>query len=244
MSNIKLVLEYDGSNYTGWQRQNNTLAIQQVIEETIESVLNQKVNLIGCSRTDTGVHAREFVCNFRCETSIPAERLKYALNPKLPDDVVVIASEEVEEEFHSRYSCVGKTYVYTILNRQVRAAIKRDYCYQYKRKLNTVLMKEACQYFIGKHDFSAFRNLGSSVKTTVRTITDLNISVEGDKIIIVVSGDGFLYNMVRIIVGTLIDVGIQKINPSDIKYIIDSQDRKNAGPSVPAQGLMLYKVHY
>lgn len=244
MSNIKLVLEYDGSNYAGWQKQNNALAVQQVIEETIERVLNQNVNLIGCSRTDTGVHAREFVCNFKCETSIPAEKLKYVLNSKLPDDIVVLDSEEVEEDFHSRYSCIGKTYVYTILNTQVRTAIKRNYFYQYKRKLNTDLMKEACEYFIGTHDFSAFRNLGSSVKSTVRTITDLNISVHGDKIMITVSADGFLYNMVRIIVGTLINVGIEKINPSDIKAIIDSKNRKNAFPSAPAQGLMLYKVHY
>ena len=244
MKNIKLILEYDGTNYSGWQRQKNSITIQQKIEEAIFKLTKEKVELIGSSRTDSGVHAKGFVANFKTNSTIPGEKFREALTSKLPDDIVIIKSEEVDENFHSRYSSIGKTYCYTILNRRVPSAINRNYSYFYRGKLNVDAMKEACNHFIGKHDFKGFRSLGSSVKTSIRTITELYIESKDDYINIYISADGFLYNMVRIIVGTLIFVGTGKINHLEIPEIIKSGDRKKAGKCVPPTGLFLEKVFY
>lgn len=244
MRNIKLIIEYDGTKYGGWQRQKNAPTIQEALEKGISLLTGENVEVIGSSRTDAGVHARGFVCNFKTMSSIPEYKFKDAINSKLPSDIVVLNSSEVSLDFHSRYSAVGKTYSYTILNREMRAAIERDYVYHYKNNLDIDKMREGSKYFLGTHDFSAFKNTGSSVKTTVRTIKDLVIIKEGDYIKIYVTGDGFLYNMVRIMVGTLIDVGIGKINESHIKTIIELRDRRNAGKSAPASGLCLEKVYY
>lgn len=244
MRNIKLILEYDGSNYCGWQRQKNAISVQQKLEEIIGKLIKEDIELIGCSRTDSGVHAKAYVANFFTNATIPGDKFKYAINNKLPEDIVIINSEEVSEDFHARYSCKGKTYSYTILNRENPCAINRKYLYHVKRNLDVDKMIEASKFFIGTHDFSAFKSPGSSVKTSVRTVTELNIYKSDDRIKLFISADGFLYNMVRIIVGTLLRVGTGKINPEDIEKIIYLKDRKSAGKVVPASGLCLEKVFY
>ena len=244
MRNIKLVIEYDGTTYGGWQKQKNNRTIQQCIEEAIKLVTNEEVELIGSSRTDAGVHARGMVANFITNSKIPADRFREAINTKLPDDIGIIKSEEVNIDFHSRYNSKGKTYCYTIINRYEKVCIERNYAYQVKDELNYDAMKEASKYFLGKHDFKAFKSNGSSVKTSVRTISDLRIECNNDIINIFISADGFLYNMVRIIVGTLIEVGKGKIKPSDIEKIIIDGDRTKSGPCVPPNGLVLEKVFY
>ncbi|MCY6371525.1 tRNA pseudouridine(38-40) synthase TruA [Clostridium ganghwense] len=242
--NIKIIIEYDGANYAGWQRQKNAVTIQQKIEEAIKEITKEDIQVTGSSRTDAGVHAKGFVGNFFTKSSIPAEKFKYAINTKLPQDIVILRSEEVLEEFHARYSSKGKKYVYTVLNRKERAAISRNYVYSFHKELNLNLMLEGSKYFLGTHEFDSFRKKGSSVKTTIRTIYELDIIKNEDQIQFIVSGDGFLYNMVRIIVGTLLDVGICKINPNDINEIILAKDRSKAGKAVPANGLCLEEVFY
>ena len=237
MKNIKLIIEYDGTNYYGWQKQNDKVTIQGTLEEAVRNLTKEENDVIGCSRTDSGVHARGFVASFKTESTVPPHKFREAINYRLPDDIVVLSSEEVSEDFHPRYLAKGKTYEYTIYNNLVPTALNRAFSYHYKYPLDIESMKEACNFFKGTHDFKAFRSEGSSVKTTVRTIYDLNIKTEGDFIKISVSGDGFLYNMVRIIVGTLINVGRGKIAPHDIEKIIAGKDRKEAGDCVPAKGL-------
>jgi tRNA pseudouridine38-40 synthase len=244
MRNIKLILEYEGTNYAGWQKQNNVMTIQQKLEGIIEIVTGQFSEVIGSSRTDSGVHARGFVCNFITESNIPDKNFKKALNAYLPEDIVVVKSEEVDINFHARFCSIGKRYVYTVLNAEQRHVLGRNYMYFFHRKLNIKDMEKAAQYFIGTHDFSAFRKSGSSVKTSVRTIKELSIIKNGDLITFNINGDGFLYNMVRIIVGTLLDVGVGRFKPEYITEIIKSKDRSNAGKSVPATGLCLEEVFY
>lgn len=244
MRNIKLIIEYDGSNYAGWQRQTNASTIQQTIECCLEDITKEKINVIGSSRTDSGVHAKGFVLNFKTESKIPDRSFREALNSKLPRDIVVLESKEVDLSFHARYSSVGKKYSYTILNAPQPAAIGRQYIYHYKRPLDYIAMSEACGHYIGEHDYSAFRTIGSSVKTTVRNVKDAFLVKENNKIIFMVEADGFLYNMVRIMVGTLIDVGTHKISSKNIPDIIKSKDRNKAGKTAPASGLCLEKVYY
>lgn len=244
MRNIKLILEYDGTGYGGWQRQKNAVTVQQTLEDSIYSLTAEKVSVNGCSRTDAKVHAKEFVCNFFTDSSIPGERIKEALNCRLPDDISVLESLEVDKLFHARYHCTGKTYSYTIFNQYTNTALFRNYVGHIKKKLDIEEMERAAKHFIGTHDFEAFRNLGSSAKTTVRTISQLEIKAEGPYIKIYGTADGFLYNMMRIIVGTLIKVGHSKIAPDDIPSILLSKDRTRAGKSAPPQGLCLEKVYY
>ena len=244
MRNIKLTIEYDGTNYLGWQKQKIGNTIQNTIEEGIKTLTNEDVEVIGSSRTDAGVHAKGFVANFKTISKIPADKYREAINHKLPDDIVIIKSEEVDDCFHSRYNAKGKTYSYSIINRDIPCAINRNYLYHIKKKLDVASMKEACQYFIGTHDFTSFKTSGSSVKTSVRTIFELYIEEYNDIIKIYITGDGFLYNMVRIIVGTLLMVGFNKIKPNEITNIIESKDRERAGICVPATGLVLEKVYY
>ena len=244
MRNIKLTIEYDGTSYGGWQKQKNNRTIQQCIEEAIRLLTGEEVELIGSSRTDAGVHAKGMVANFITNSQIPADKFREAINTKLPDDIGIIKSEEVDKNFHSRYDSKGKTYCYTLVNRYEKVCIGRNYVYQVREELNYDLMKEAAKYFLGKHDFKAFKTNGSSVKTSVRTISGLELELKDDVIKIFVSADGFLYNMVRIIVGTLIEVGKGKIKPEDIESIIKNGDRSKAGPCVPPNGLVLEKVFY
>lgn len=244
MRNIKLLLEFDGTNYAGWQRQNNALTIQQVLEEALEKLTGEKISTIGCSRTDAGVHAKGYVVNFNTLSKLPEDSFKKALNYHLPKDVVVLSSVEAAEEFHARYSCKYKTYSYSILNREAPAALNRNYLYHRRGKLVLEDMQKASKVFIGTHDFEAFRNTGSSVKTTVRTITHSSIEREGDLIIYRVTGDGFLYNMVRIMIGTLIEVGCGKGNWETVLRALKEKDKSYVGATAPAEGLCLEKVYY
>ena len=244
MRNIKLIIEYDGSCYGGWQKQKNNKTIQEEIEKAIKKVTGEIIEVFGSSRTDAGVHAKGMVANFKTESNIPEDKYREAINSKLPDDIAIIKSEEVDGEFHSRYCSKGKMYSYTIINRYEKVAIGNKYIYQVREELDIDAMKKACHYFIGLHDFKAFKTSGSSVKTSVRTIEKLYIDKSKDKIKIYITADGFLYNMVRIIVGTLVEVGKGKMQPEDIKRIIESQDRTEAGPCVPPNGLILEEVYY
>ena len=244
MNNIKLTLEYDGTNYYGWQKQKGMKTIQGEIEEALLIVTKEKCEVTGSTRPDAGVHAKWLVANFKTNSTVPPERFREALNIKLPNDIVVVKSEKVEDDFHARYYAKGKTYEYYILNDNVPSALMRNQVYHYKYPLNIKSMREGAKYFIGTHDFSAFKTQGSSVKGTVRTIFDVKVE-KIDKIIkISVSGDGFLYNMVRIIVGTLINVGREKIEANYISEIIAKKDRKLAGDCVPPNGLLLKEVYY
>ncbi|EHI97162.1 tRNA pseudouridine synthase A [Clostridium sp. DL-VIII] len=244
MRNIKLIIEFDGSNFCGWQRQPKGRTVQKVIETAIYKATGEEIQINGSSRTDAGVHAREMVANFFTDSTIPGDKFREAINTRLPEDVSIIKSEEVDQEFHARYSSKGKTYSYTIVNRSERLSLGHQYLYHYKYRLDVDKMRKACNYFIGKHDFKAFMSPGSSIKTTIRTITELYIEQDGEKIKIFITADGFLYNMVRIIVGTLIKVGNEKLEVEDIEDIIIEGNRKRAGMCVPPNGLILEKVFY
>jgi len=244
MRNIKLIIEYDGTNYYGWQKQLHQKTIQETIENSIERITGEKVNIYGSGRTDRGVHATGQVANFFTESRIPSEKFKYAINSVLPKDIIISHSEEVDSTFHSRYSAKGKEYKYLIYNRETPSPILRNYAYYVPYELNFELMQEAAKDFIGTHDFAAFMSSGSSVKDTVRTIYDINLTRNNELIQLRVRGNGFLYNMVRIIVGTLVDIGIGKINSSCIPEILSSRDRQRAGHTAPPQGLYLEKVYY
>lgn len=244
MRNIRIIIEFDGSNFCGWQKQPKGRTVQQTVEKAINKATNEQIEINGSSRTDAGVHAKGMVANFFTNSTIPADKFREAINARLPEDVSIIKSEEVDENFHARYSSKGKTYSYTIINRYERLSLGHQYLYHYRYKLDMEKMNEACTYFVGKHDFSAFMSPGSSIKTTVRTIHDIHIQKNGDKIIIYVTGDGFLYNMVRIIVGTLLKIGNGKLEPEDIPQIIEEKNRKRAGMCVPPNGLVLEKVFY
>ncbi|EJO5348510.1 tRNA pseudouridine(38-40) synthase TruA [Clostridium botulinum] len=246
MKNIKLKLEYDGTNYCGWQKQKDErfITLQGTLQKVISNITKEDIKVTGVSRTDSGVHAKGYVCNFFTNTRIPTENLKKVINNKLPADIVVLSSEEVNSEFHSRFCSKGKTYEYTILNSSQPIAIGRNYVFHFKDKLDVDNMVIASKHFLGTHDFSAFKTSGSSVKTSVRTINKFEINKEDNFIKFIITGNGFLYNMVRIIVGTLIEVGLNKREPEDIKYVIESKDRTKSGPCVPSSGLCLKEVFY
>ena len=244
MRNIKLLIEYDGTEYHGWQKQPNILTVQETIEIAINKITNEEVTLFGSGRTDKGVHARGQVANFHTNTRIPGDKFRDALNCVLPDDISIRLSEEVDKSFHSRYCAIGKEYRYLIYNNKVRSPIYRKYSYHVPFNLDMTLMKEAAKNFIGTHDFKAFMSSGSSVKDTVRTIHNISLEKNSDMIELKVSGNGFLYNMVRIIAGTLIDIGNGKIDCNSICNIIKFKDRNKAGHTAPPQGLYLEKVLY
>lgn len=244
MKNIKLLLEYDGSNYCGWQRQKNGVSIEETVETAIKKIALEDIKLIGSSRTDAKVHAKGQAANFYTSSSIPVERLPYAINSKLPWDITVVDAIEVPMEFHSRYSCKGKKYSYKILNRKFPSPLLRNYACYCPFDLDLKAMKAAAKCFLGTNDFSAFRSTGSSVKTSVRTIKNVELLKDNDMIIMYIEADGFLYNMVRIIAGTLIEVGMGKIPYENIPAIIYGKDRKLAGKTAPPQGLCLEKIYY
>lgn len=244
MKNIKLIIEYDGTNYYGWQKQPDGNTVQQKIEKAISEVTGETIDLIGCSRTDSGVHATGYVANFYTNSTIPGEKFYIVINQKLPKDIVVIKSEEVDKEFHARFSSTGKMYCYSILNQPIRSPLNSRYYHHIYKPLNIDLMIEGSKYMIGEKDFKSFQNNGSEVNSTVRTINDIKIVKDENYIKIYVTGDGFLYNMVRIIAGTLIDVGLGYKKPEQVLDIIESKDRSKAGKTAPALGLKLVKVFY
>lgn len=235
---------YDGTNYHGSQIQNNGETIEGVLKRELFSVLKEEINLIGASRTDAGVHARGNVYVFDTESRIPPEKFTYALNARLPEDIRIQQSEEVPPDFHPRHQDTVKTYEYRILNRHLPLPEYRLYAHFTYETLNLKKMQEACKYFTGEHDFASFCAAGSQVESTVRTIYDLHVQKEGELLTISITGNGFLYNMVRIIAGTLLKVGSGLIEPEDITKIIEGKDRRLAGPTAPAKGLTLVKIRY
>ena len=244
MRNIKLTIEYDGKCYNGWQKQPNKLNIQGEIERAIYNITKEEVDLIGSGRTDAGVHALGQVANFKTNSQISIEKLPLAINSQLKNSIVIKEAEEVNERFHSRYNAKHKTYRYIINNSKCGTAIYRNLEYSYPFKLDAEKMKQASKYFEGEHDFKAFKSSGTSSKNSVRTIYKAIVKQEGEKIIIELTGNGFLYNMVRIIAGTLLDVGLGKIQPEEIPEMIESKDRQRAGKTLPAHGPYLVEVKY
>ena len=245
MRNIKLTIEYDGKEFNGWQKQPNKLNIQGNIEQAIKNVTGEEVDLTASGRTDAGVHAYGQVANFKTNSNIPIEKIPIALNTNLKKSIRIISAEEVDERFHSRLTCKRKTYRYVINNSEFASAIYRNLETHIPQKLNVEKMKEAVKYFEGEHDFKAFKASGTSSKSSVRTIYKAEVyEMPNNRIYIEITGNGFLYNMVRIIAGTLVDVGLGKIEHQEIKEIIDSKDRKRAGKTLPPNGLYLLKVEY
>ncbi len=244
MRNIKLTIEYDGKDFKGWQKQPTKLNIQGEIEQAIKELTGEEVNLTASGRTDAGVHSLGQVANFKTNSNIEIEKFAIAINSKLKKSIVIKSAEEVEEDFHARYKCKGKKYRYVINNSYQGTAIYRDLEYHISQKLNIDKMKQAIKLFEGKHDFKGFRASGTSSKDSIREIYKGEIKTDGDKIIIELTGNGFMYNMVRIIAGTLVDVGLSKINPEDIPEILESKDRTRAGKTLPAHGLYLVEVYY
>ena len=247
MRNIRLTIEYDGKDFNGWQKQPNKLNIQGEIERAIQLITGEEnIDLIASGRTDAGVHALGQVANFKTNNeSIPIEKFALAINTKLKKSIRVKKAEEVDERFHSRYTCKKKTYRYVINNNECESAIYRNFEYHMPIKLNIEEMQKAVKYFEGKHDFKAFKASGTSSKSSVRIIylAEVKKADEG-RIHIELTGNGFLYNMVRIIAGTLLDVGMEKIKPEEIPQIIKKGDRKLAGKTLPPGGLFLVKVEY
>lgn len=244
MRNIMIVIEYDGTNYHGWQCQRNAVTVQETVVHAIKKITGEEIDLIGSSRTDAGVHAYYQVANFRTDTKIPSEKLPYALNSVLPDDISIVDAKDVGDNFHSRYSTKKKRYRYLILNSKFPVPMMRNYSWHVSWNLNIEDMKEALKYFTGKHDFSAFKASKSSSKNPVRTIYDICLEKEDELIKLEIEADGFLYNMVRIITGTIVYVGMGKIKAYDIQDILDSKDRTKAGITAPPQGLYLLKIFY
>ncbi|MTI60546.1 MAG: tRNA pseudouridine(38-40) synthase TruA [Firmicutes bacterium] len=243
--NIKITLEYDGTNYSGWQKQKNTTkTIQGVLEKSLSKINKEPVGLTGAGRTDAGVHALGQVANFFINVNIPTDRIPRALNRLIPDDISCKTAEEVEPEFHARYDAKGKKYRYRIYNQRRASVFNRNYVYHYIHSLDYQLMLEAARYFEGTHDFVSFQSAGSSMQDTVRTIELLKVINKETEIWVEIIGNGFLYNMVRIIVGTLIEIGTGKIPYNKIKEIIESGKREKAGFTAPAQGLTLLEVFY
>ncbi len=244
--NIKLIISYLGTNYCGWQVQKNAVSIQEKIQDAVQSVFGSRYDVKGCSRTDRGVHANYFCCCVYTDgkTSIPSEKIPLALNRFLPDDISVINAEYVSDLFHPRYDVKYKEYEYVIWNSAEKNPFLFDRAYHYPKKLDDTVMNDAAKLFIGKHDFSSFMASGSGIIDAVREIYYFDVKRIDGKIIINVAADGFLYNMVRILVGTLIEVSEGKIKKDDIKNIIYSKNRKNAGFTAPPQGLYLNKVVY
>ena len=244
MKRIGIVVAYDGTNYCGWQIQPNGVTVQGVLNETLSKLLGEKIEVMGASRTDAGVHALGNVAVFDTGSRIPGEKISYALNQFLPEDIRIQLSEEVDPDFHPRYCDSEKTYQYRILNRRFPVPTERLYSYFYHYKLDVDLMREATSFVIGKHDFASFCGSGAQVKSTVRTITAMDVWRDGDIITIEVSGTGFLYNMVRILAGTLIEIGNGQYPPEKMAQILEARNREAAGPTAPAHGLTLMGIQY
>lgn len=243
--NIKLTLEYDGTDWHGWQVQNNAATIQGSLETALAKITQESIRVTGASRTDAGVHAKGQACNFYTASRIPLERIPYALNANLPESIVVLAACEVPLEFHARYQAIGKRYAYEITNRSMPCALRRHFSYHVPQALDLGAMQQAALLLQGQHDFKAFQAVGSSVKSTVRHLHRLAVEEqEAGRILILAEGDGFLYNMVRILVGTLLEVGLCKRSAVEMEAILASRDRSRAGPTVPPYGLCLEKVFY
>lgn len=244
MKRIKLIVAYDGTGYHGWQIQPTGITIEEVLNQALTQLTKEPITVIGASRTDSGVHALGNVAVFDTNTRIPPEKLSYALNQLLPDDIVVQDSCEVAPDFHPRRCESRKTYEYKILNRTFPLPLNRHDCYFTYRKLDVEKMKQAAGYLTGTHDFKSFCSIHTQAETTVRTIYDLTVRKEQDLITIRVTGSGFLYNMVRILAGTLLQAGTGERRPEEMLEILQARDRSAAGPTAPAHGLTMIGIQF
>lgn len=247
MPNIKVTIAYDGTNYYGFQEQRGTrfVTVQEVLEKALAKLAKKEVMTIGAGRTDSGVHARGQVINFNPgDWPIPITKVTYALNSLLPGDITALEAVEVPGSFHARFSATAKTYRYTIYNGRLHSPFLRLYSYHIPQPLDEAAMRQGAAWLAGRHDFSAFRALGTPVKTTVRTMREAGVKREGDLVHIDLTADGFLYHMVRMIAGTLIRVGLGKIPPDEVAEILASRQSLRGGPTAPARGLFLERVEY
>lgn len=245
LRNLLITISYDGSKFHGWQIQHNALTVQEVFQKALYSILNDKPDIKACSRTDSGVHAEMFCISTKISHPIPCIRLKAALNSHLPESVVVLDVKEVDDDFHARYNAKGKRYIYRVLNRCERDPFYTGRALHYRYDIDVELLNKASKSFIGTHDFTSFCTLDKREKGDfIRTIYDFNVKKTGDIVEFTVEGNGFLYNMVRIMVGTLLAINEGKIKPDAIPSIINAEARDMAGPTAPPQGLYLNKVFY
>lgn len=244
MRNIALRLRYDGSRYHGWQVQKNDITVAQTLEEALSKTCGHAVKAVGCGRTDAGVHALRYCANFKTDCAIPVDRIPLAVNARLPGDIAVTAAVEAEEGFNAISSCIKKEYIYKILNSNIRDPfLEKRVCF-YPQGLDMTLMSAAARAFEGTHDFRAVRSLGTETKTTVRTVYWCRAEKEGDIITISICADGFLYNMCRAMVGTMVYASYGKLLPADIPALLERGDRRLTGPTMPPQGLYLNRVWY
>lgn len=244
MNTVALRLGYDGSGYHGWQRQKNGMTVQEALETALSRLYKEDIHVIGCGRTDAGVHARKYLANFRTSGHIPMEKLPLAVNARLPHDIAVTAACEVEPEFHAVFSCRRKEYTYYIRSGGYRDPFEVNRVWYRPERLDVDVMQQAAAGFLGTHDFAAVRSVGTNVKTTVRTVYDFEVKEENGLIAFRIAASGFLYNMARAMVGTVVYASLGKIAPADIARILDSGDRCLAGPTVPPQGLYMTDVWY
>ena len=244
MKRVKLTIAYDGTNYCGWQLQNNGITIEEVLNKALSDLLREPVAVIGASRTDSGVHALANVAVFDTENRMPSDKICFALNQRLPDDIRVQKSEEVDPEFHPRKCNCTKTYEYKILNRKIDMPTSRLYTHFCYVPLDVELMRRGAEYLVGEHDFKSFCTVRTQAEDTVRRIYSLDVDKEGDVITLRISGSGFLYNMVRIIAGTLMKVGMKVYPPEHVEEILEARDRGKAGPTAIAKGLTLVSLDY
>ncbi len=241
---VKMTVAYDGTNYKGWQVQPNGITIEEVLNKNLSNLLGEEIVVSGASRTDSGVHSLGNIAVFDTNTRMPADKIAFALNQRLPEDIVAQGSSEVEDGWHPRYQNSRKTYEYRILNRTFRMPTRRLDTYFYHYPLDVEKMKKAASYLVGEHDFKSFCAIGAQVKTTARTIYACDVEKEGDIITIRVTGNGFLYNMVRIIAGTLVQIGGGAIEPEAMEAILLKKDRSAAGPTAPAHGLTMMGIEF
>ncbi|MBJ6751976.1 tRNA pseudouridine(38-40) synthase TruA [Geomonas anaerohicana] len=244
MRNIKLIIEYDGTAYAGWQVQPNGLTIQEVMEKALAKMLGEHATLHASGRTDAGVHARGMVACFKTERTMPLRAFREGLNSLLPSDIAVREAAEVPLDFHARFNAQAKHYRYTMLLDDLRSPLVRHTAWRVKGKLDIEAMRAACKLFVGEHDFAAFRGANCAAKTTVRRIYSMELAQEGRLLHLDINGSGFLKNMVRIITGTLIEVGQGRLSAADVAHLLKGGDRQNAGMTVPPQGLCLMQVFY
>lgn len=245
MRNIKMIIEYDGSRYLGWQRLGDSdKTIQGKLEAVISEMVGVSTEIIGSGRTDAGVHARGQVANFKTESMMSLDEMQNYINHYLPGDIVVKKIFQVDDRFHSRYNVRGKKYIYYVWNHVVPSAFDRKYSYYFPENLDIRKMEEACKLLIGTHDFIGFSSLKKSKKSTIRTIDDISITRDGNMLQFTFIGEGFLYNMIRIIMGTLLDIGTGKMAQQDIENIFMNKVRSEAGITVPPNGLFLEEVYY
>ena len=241
---VRLTVAYDGTNYHGWQIQKNGITIESELNRCLSALLQEQIRVIGASRTDAGVHALGNIAVFDTHARMPAEKISYALNQRLPEDIRIQHSEEVAADWHPRYAASRKTYEYRVYRGEFPMPVKRLYSYFTYHDLNVEAMRDAAVYLTGEHDFNSFCQTGAQVETTVRTIYTLEVEEQGADLVIRVCGNGFLYNMVRILAGTLLEVGEGKRKPEDMERILQACDRAAAGPTAPAQGLTLIRYEF